>query len=59
MVRIKTGNVGLTVAVLKICAISVLFLSDLTHAAHPKGKSVYGISDTVGNIWQVNHPSRC
>jgi iron(II)-dependent oxidoreductase len=22
-------------------------------AAHPKGKSIFGISDMVGNIWQV------
>jgi hypothetical protein len=29
--------------------------ANFTHAAHPKGKSIYGISDMVGNIWQVMH----
>jgi len=27
--------------------------ANLMHAAHPKGKSMFGVSDMVGNIWQV------
>ena len=55
VLMVRTGNARLTVAALKSCAVSVPFLPNFTPAAHPKGKSVYGISDTVGNIWQVNH----